>query len=98
MRSLIAATAAILLASCFTAPDTLRAWKLPAGEASYVTEEHRLIGFACGKARLTMTAVEEDEFPKCEAIEFIAVVCAPDPYDYEPVEPFECARYWGDGW
>ena len=80
----------------------LRAWALyDNGEAEARTADHRLIGFACGADRLTMTAREEDQFPVegCEAIEAIEAVCAPDPaYPDEPVMAWECARYMGDGW
>lgn len=65
-------------------------------------DDHRLIGFACGPDRLTMTAAEEDHFPTCGAIEAIADVCPPDPafpaLMDEPVTARECASYMGDGW
>lgn len=53
-----------------------------------------LIGFACGAQRLTMTAVEEDEFPaRCEAIERVADVCGPN------VTGVDCVAYMGrEGW
>lgn len=78
----------------------LRAWRLfDNGEAEAMTQDHRLIGFACGEDRLTMTAAEEDHFPTCEAIEAIADVCPEDMrYPPEPVTAAECARYMGDGW
>lgn len=77
--------------------DTLRAWaELEPGPAETATESHRLIGFACGPDRLTMTAAEEDHFPTCEAIEPVRAVC-PDYEDGE-VTAAECARYMGDGW
>lgn len=76
--------------------DELRAWKLEPGPAEAATAHHRLIGFACGPDRLTMTAEHEDHFPTCEAIEVIEDVCP--PYEDGLVTAAECARYMGDGW
>lgn len=79
----------------------LRAWTNTDGTAESRTLDHRLIGFACGPERLTMTAAEEDHFPKCDAIEAIEDVC-PTPkegqWSDEPVTAAECARYMGDGY
>lgn len=96
----------VVLSACSTTPRDnddyeLRAWtNLSSSAASVVTANHRLIGFACGPKRLTMTAPEEDWFPSCEAIEAINDVCpvTEQMYPDEPIEPWECARYWGDGW
>lgn len=82
----------------------LRAWTTKSPRIQSLADDHRLIGFACGLDRLTMTAEEEDNFPAygCEAIEAIADVCPPDPdfpiLEDEPVTAVECAAYWGDGW
>lgn len=52
----------------------------------------RLVGLACGPDRLTLTAVEEDEFPfPCEAIETPETLCGHGDAD-------ECAAYMGDGY
>jgi hypothetical protein len=78
----------------------LRAWVLfDLVEAEARTRNHRLIGFACGADRLTMTAIEEDHFPICEAIETIESTCPEDMSTApEPVTARECAAYMGDGW
>jgi len=75
-----------------------RAWKsASASNAEELTITHRLVGLGCGPARLTYTAVEEDEFPApCYAIDTPEAMCPVD--DTEPVLAWECAAYLGDGW
>jgi hypothetical protein len=75
---------ALMIAPIIAAPVM---WGQPA--------EHRLIGFACGPDRVTMTAVEEDHFPApCDAIEAVADVCPETPTD-----AVMCLDYMGrDGW
>lgn len=80
-----------------------REWATTSPMAETLTQDHRLIGLACGSDRLTMTAKEEDEFPitGCDTIEAIDVLCPPTTegqWAGEPVTAVECARYLGDGW
>lgn len=55
-------------------------------------QPHRLIGFGCGEERLTLTRVEEDEFPPCFEIVAIAEACP------NGESASECAAYWGHGY
>lgn len=72
-------------------PDPRRAWK-----DGLEVPGHRLVGLACGADRLTMTAREEDEFPRCDAIDTPADMCP--TADGSTATPAECAAYMGDGW
>lgn len=72
-------------------PDPRLAWK-----DGLDVPGHRLVGLGCGTARQTLTAREEDEFPRCYAIGSPADICGYDQGDLPTVG--ECARYMGEGW
>jgi hypothetical protein len=55
-------------------------------------EQPRLVGLGCGPDRLTLTAVEEDEFPApCYAVETPMALCGHD-------DAAACADYMGQGY
>lgn len=81
-----ATLAAIPLALIFAAPVMREPAAQPASEIA------RLVGLGCGPDRLTLYAVEESDFPKCDTIDTPERLCGPG------VNAPDCAAYLGEGW
>lgn len=98
MRTISALSSVLLLSACTVSIYPRPHYYSTAAPISHSTN-YQLVGLGCGKERLTMVAVEEDEFPVCDTIDTPANLCGEIDGEGEEITTLECAYYLGnEGW